>query len=352
MITDIFARRYEEVELRTQYFQEDMRFMNQAVSMVGNSLWSGFKADKITDASEAGLKSVHDALALELGRQTLSDQWWWSTHTWNGNTRRTPHKYSYADMVKNFLTKVPEDVAQGDVWVKERLSLIELAFRYRAALVQFENQSLPSKLAEAEARDQRPRSGLRVPGRAVDGVRAMNERMNAAFDASVTELNERLRLAKYKLHYHNGFIQISDDELTDTKIGKPFWAIVNDPRFQNVDLQIKEAIDRRDRNDRTAAFHAVCALESCIKIISDIKGWTTGNEKGASNYIDNLVSKKKGRFVEPWESEMLKDMFSDVRNPFAHGPGQAPMPKLTDEQTQWAIDTSMTWCRSLLSRLR
>lgn len=352
MITDIFARRYEEVELRTQYFQEDSRFLNQAVSMVGNSLWSGFEADKITDATEAGLKSVHDALALELGRQTLSDQWWWRTHTWNGNTTRTPHKNSYAVMVKNFLIRVPEDVTQGDIWVKERLSLIELAFRYRAALVQLENDALPKKLVEAEARDRRPGSGLRVPGRAVDGVRAMNERMNAAFDSAVSELNERMRLAKYKLHYHNGFIQLSDDELIDAEIGKPFWTAVNDAQFQNVDLQIKEAIDRRDRSDRTAAFHAVCALESCIKIISDIKGWTTGKEKGASNYIDNLVSKKNNRFIEPWEAEMLRAMFSDVRNPFAHGPGQAPMPKLTDEQTQWAIDTSMTWCRTLLSRLR
>lgn len=339
------------MKLRNQYFQEDNRFMNQAVGLVGNALWQGWASEEIAGATEAGLKSVHDTLALELGRQTLSDQLWWSTSTWNGNTTRTPHKNSFAQMVKAFLIRIPEDLSQGDVWVKERLSLVELAYRLRGGQVAFANSELPRKIAEAELRDKRPSGGFRIPGRAVDGVRAVNERLNSSFAASVSDLNERMRLAGYKLHYHNGFIQISDDQLVNTQVAKPFWSIVSGPKFQNVDLQIKEAIDRRDSGDRTAAFHAVCALESCIKIISDTKGWTTGQEKGAANYIDHLVSKKNGRMIEPWEAGMLKTMFSDVRNPFAHGPGQAPMPKLSPEQTEWAIDTSMTWCKSLLQRV-
>ena len=351
MITDIFARRYENVQLRTQYYSEDRRFMNQAVSLVGNGLWTDAPpSDEIADLTEAGLKFVHDVIALELGRDTLSDRWWRSTHTWNGNTTTTAHQNTYAQMVKVFLTKIPEDLTNGDAWVKERLSLIELAYRYRAAQVAFANQALPKKLAEAEARDNRPSSGLRVPGSATNAARYLNQRMNDAFASAVNDLNERMRLAGYKLHYHNGFIQLSDDELTGSQVSKPFWAIVADPRFANVDLQIKEAIDRRDNRDRTAAFHAVCALESCIKIISDLKGWTLGSEKGAANYIDNLVSKSNGRFIEPWEAVMLKAMFSDVRNPFAHGPGQAAMPNLSSDQTNWAIETSMTWCKSLLRR--
>jgi len=55
----------------------------------------------------------------------------------------------------------------------------------------------------------------------------------------------------------------------------------------NVETDIKEAIDRRDTNGRDAPFYAMRALESALKIISDEKGWTTGREKGASNYIDN-----------------------------------------------------------------
>jgi len=78
--------------------------------------------------------------------------------------------------------------------------------------------------------------------------------------------------------------------------------------------------------------------------------WTTGNEKGAAYYVSNLVSQKNGRFIEVWESDMLTKMFSDVRNPFAHGPGQSLMPTLSPEQTNWTIETAMTWIKSLVRR--
>lgn len=352
MITDIFARRYEAVPLRPQYFEEDRRFLNQSVTLIGNSLWAGHTADKVADATEAGLKIVHDAIALELGRDVLSDQWWWQKTTWNGNTSTVSHKNTYATMVKAFLVALPPDVTNADRWIKERLSLVELAYRYRAAYVASANNSFPAELTKAELQDKvRPAGRMVVPGTRANGMRAVNRFMNERFAASVSELNERMRLAGYRLHYHNGFIQLADDDLLGEEVAKPFWDLVTDSRFANVDLQIKEAIDRRDRGDRTSAFHAVCALESCIKIICEIKSWTTGNERGAANYIDHLISKGSGGFIEPWEGKALKEMFTDVRNPFAHGPGQAPMPTLTPEQTQWSIDTAMTWSKALLTRL-
>ena len=311
MITDIFARRYEGVPLRPQYFSEDNRFMNQAAVMIGNPLWISYTSEKVAEATEAGLQLVHNMIALELGREFLSERWWFATHTWNGNTTQTPHKNTYAQIIKAFLVKIPEDVTKGDTWVKERLSLIELAFRSRAAQIAYANQQFPSVLGKAELSDKTvPARGLRVPGKAADGARAINKLMNDAFAASVYDLNERMRLAGYKLHYHNGFVQLVNDEQVNEQIAKPFWELVSDLRFTNVDIQIKEAIDRRDSGDRTAAFHAVCALESCIKIISEVKGWTTGNEGGASSFVDNLVSKANGRFIEVWEAEILKKMFA------------------------------------------
>lgn len=353
MITDIFARRYGSIQLRPQYFQEDHRFMVQAATMIGNPLWVGHSGEGVAKATEEGLKQVHDIVALELGRERLSDQYWWRNHTWNGNTTNTAHKFTYTQMVWNFLKEIPKDTSAGDTWVKDRLSFTELAFRRRGEAVAEANRLLPAALEKAGQPDwAAPSQGIRVPGKLRDGLKAMNARINAAFDESVADLNGRMRLAGYRLHYHNGFIQLSEDELVEAEVAKPFWALVTDTRFANVDLQLKEAIDRRDRGDRTSAFHAVCALESCIKIICDIKGWTKGMEKGAANYVDHLNSRANGRFIEPWEGKTLKEMFTDVRNPFAHGPGQEPMPTLNIEQTQWAIDTSMTWCKSLLTRLK
>lgn len=353
MITDIFSRRYQNILIRPQYFEEDRRFMNQAAVMVMDPLWMGQASDTPSDFTEKSLKQVHDALALELGRDWLSDRWWFSKQTWNGNATTQTHTYIISAICKNFLVKRPDDLMVADSFMKDRLSFIELAFQYRLRAIQQANLELPMRIAEAERADAERHTGpgIRLPGKRADGVRAFNARMNGVFSSLTDELNERLKLANYPLNFHNGLLQLAADDTIAAQVAKPFWELVSDPMWKNVDEQIKEAIDRRDSSDRTAAFHAVCALESAIKIISDTKGWTTGKEKGGSNYIDNLVSQKNGRFIEVWESEMLKAMFGDVRNPFAHGPGQAPMPKLSDEQTDWAIDTSMSWIKSLIRRM-
>lgn len=113
-------------------------------------------------------------------------------------------------------------------------------------------------------------------------------------------------------------------------------------------------IDRRDNGDRTAAFHAVCALESVIEIFSGLKRRTHGGEKGAVNYIETSVARQttiSSNSGKPKCSAILRAMFSDVRNPFAHGPGQDAMPALSVEQTNWAIDTAMAWTQSLIKRL-
>ncbi len=182
-------------------------------------------------------------------------------------------------------------------------------------------------------------------------IQALNARANSSFRASVDELNERFRRMSTTLNYHNGFIQIAPDKLTQELIEKPFWEIAADPIWKNVDIDIKEALDRRDSHDRDPGFYAARALESAIKIISDKKGWTHGGENGAHNYIDNLGSKRNGPFIQAWEREALKAFFSDVRNPFGHGPGSGEMPALSVQQTNWVIETCMSWIKSLVQRM-
>lgn len=353
MITDIFSRRYEKTILRDQYYLEDRRLFNQMAAMTTDILWNGSKSDTISDFSEQNLKEVHDILALEIGQEFLSNRWWFHTSTYNGNTVQTSHKNSYASICKSFLTAEPKDVSQGDIWVKERLSFVELAFQRRFLQITDMNRNLPAELARAQSDDsaQQLMRALRIPGSQVAGVQARVERLTAAFEALVRDLSERFRLAKYDLAFHNGLIQFVSDDQTHTQVEKPFWSLVAGQPWTNVDTQMKEAIDRRDNGDRTAAFHAVSAVESCIKIISDTKGWTHGKEKGAASYVDNLASRQNGNFIDQWEAETLKRMFSDVRNPFAHGPGLAPMPTLTSAQTDWTIDTAMSWIKSLRRRM-
>jgi len=172
-----------------------------------------------------------------------------------------------------------------------------------------------------------------------------------ALRSAVSELNHRFREAGIPFHYHNGIIQRGADAVVESEIHEPFWRVLNDPKWRNVDVDMKEAIDRRDQQGRDAALYALKALESTVKIISDDKGWTKGSERGAANYIDNLVSSSNGRFIEVWESEHLKALFRDLRNPHGHGPGSAPLPTLTEHQQNWTIECAMGWIKSLILRL-
>lgn len=183
------------------------------------------------------------------------------------------------------------------------------------------------------------------------GIRADNEQINAAFRASCDELNARFRQANAGLHYHNGFIQVAQDDTIADEIEQPFWDLVSDPKWRNVDHDMKEAVDLRDSDGRDPAWYAARALESVVKIISDEKGWTHGKEKGAAHFLDNLRATKNGSFINDWERESLGLFFSKVRNPLGHGSGQEPISELTGPQTDWAIQFAMIWTLNLIRRM-
>lgn len=112
-----------------------------------------------------------------------------------------------------------------------------------------------------------------------------------------------------------------------------------------------EAVDRREANDRDPGFYAAKALESAIKIISDDKGFTRGSEKNVNQFIDNLVAEKHGRFIALWEAEAIRHIFANVRDALGHGPGGVSMPALTQQQTDWTIESTMSWTKSLIRRM-
>ena len=240
--------------------------------------------------------------------------------------------------------------------MKERISFLEIAFREFYTDVQQSNEELPKRVLDWRIRsDGVSGRGIRVPKTPGDPgptwPEIANLQLNKRYVAAVEEFNTRARRARYPLHYHNGFVQISKDDIIISEIEQPFWGVVSDPTWKNVDTDMKEALDRRDADQRDPAFYAARALEGTIKIISDQKGWTHGGEKGTHNYLDNLGSAKNNTFIESWEKQALKDFFTNVRNPFAHAPGGATMPELTPAQTDWAIETCMVWIKALIQRM-
>lgn len=262
--------------------------------------------------------TAHDRLARELGGFRLEH---------GSNATEICHRYLATPW--NLWNDGHGD---QDTFFKTRISLIELMMR------------------EADAR-----VGALPPASSKVGVlaRALGvdlERSQTILAAAIDEMNARFREAVVHLHYHSGVIQRDDDPLTTTNISDPFWEITKADRWANVDADMKEAIDRRDTGGRDAALYALKAVESTIKIISDDKSLTRGTEKGAANYIDNLISAKNGRIIEVWEGDALKALFGSVRNPHGHGPGSAPMPSLSPEQQDWVIESAMSWIKSLIKR--
>jgi hypothetical protein len=343
MLTDIFARRYEQPRMWETFSEEPRRLLVQSYQLLNDV------CPYYVDGKESGKDfwtRIHDLLARELGLKELSPQYWGFYNPQNQwlSGQNTTVKMCETWMLTPFDGKIP-----ADRFIKERLSLVEIGFRQHENFVAGLNAELAQNITAAERFDQRiQRKGLPVPSTMADGVRAANVSLNAKFQTAVTELNARFRQAGCKLHYHNGFIQISEDQTVAEEIETPFWKLVAEPRWGNVDHDMKEAIDLRDTGGRDPALYAARSLESTIKIISGEKQLTKGNEKGAANYIDNLMGAK---LIEVWEMDALKHFFTKVRNPFGHGPGAAPMPSLTDQQTNWAIENSMIWIKSLIRRM-
>lgn len=271
------------------------RFLSSAAVLmkrdVFQPLMSGYDFVRFSAMNEIVVEA-HDAAAMALGRRALFS---YTRHLIDSDD-------CYADDALNYLM----DQRQPAI---ERLSLLELL------------------LCAAE-----PKFGPRL-------------------SPVVSTIANMLQAQSLRLVYRNGRFDPSDGPAVEQAVHDPFWDLIEDPRWDNVRVDMQQALTLRDNGGPNPALYAARALESTVKIISGDKGWLTGRERGAANVIDSLVSARNGRFIEPWEAEMLKRFFADVRNPDAHGAGAAPQPKLTPVQTSWAIEFCMISIKSLLQRL-
>jgi AbiJ N-terminal domain 4 len=351
MLTDIFAYRYLEQPIWIQYTETEQRLLNQCFSIVKDALPYYSTEGKVIKANEEKWKLIHDKLASELGVSELSKRYYsYTGKNAFGNELPVSGWYNWDIVCNGFVNAKYNSQIDADRFIKERISFVELALRHRDEEIALINSQLAANLAGAAGRKPVSDPAFRMFGNEND-IKSLNKEINSIYESQVDELNERFRRAKAPLTYHNGFIQFAKDEVIEKHIAKPFWELVADPIWKNVDTDMKESLDRRDSNDKAPAFFAAKALESAIKIVSETKGWTKGTEKGASQFIDNLMSKTNGNYLTTWEGEMLKDYFNKVRNSLGHGSGSKPMPILSLEQTDWAIETAMSWIRTLVRRL-
>lgn len=318
LITDLLIKRYPGRWVHDHVPQPLALLVRQAALLLHDDV-----ASKIPNRARL-FEIPEKRLARELGAISL------------GRERTPEHR------AMNFLGE-PYDLwnsqhGDPDTFIKLRLSLLELLFREAEAILRESapKNDVASWLALLQRRTSPPKNAL--------------EGALEATMSGIVELNCRFRQAGLPFEYHNGLIQRIDDALTSNQIEKPFWGLVSDPKFANIDSDMKEAIDRRDSGKLDAAFHALRALESALKIISDDLGRTRNSERGAADFVDNLVSAKLGRFIDPWEADAIKSLFRDIRNPLGHGAGSAEPLTFSPSQTTWVIESAMSWMKSLLRR--
>ncbi len=347
MLIDIFSRRYEKWPLRDSFEERDSRLLVQAFRILADDIYPYYRNGKENPASVAFWTVVHSNLSRELGVQELSPLWFSYNQTWNGNNTVQVSKNTLVKVCETWLMKTITETP--DVHIKERLSLIELGFREREKEISAMNASAVADNAQLLL-SSLGRRNLPPLAQRQEAARQERATKTEIFRANVDELNARFRQAAYPLNYHNGFIQASTDNLVQDQIEAPFWQLISDPLWANVDLDMKEALDLRDSDGRDPAFYAARSLESAIKIISDKKRWTHGRENGAFSFIENLASKKNG-FINSWEGNSLKEFFTHVRNPFGHGAGSSQIQSLLSHQTDWAIEFCMSWIKNLIRRM-
>ena len=352
MLTDVFFRRYENRPMFEGVGQKESAFFVQAYRIVNEQIWKYYGHDqKVNESVKTIWAAIHDRLSMEIGVKELSRMYYSYQTEWMGKSYTKSGWYDINLVVEQWLNTNFTDGLDPDMFVKRRLSFVELAFRMREEQVTQANAEFPQRLAEAEKQDRMPRRSMTVPGSRAGSVRAINDGTNATFAATVHELNERLKQAGMPLHYHNGYLQITQDERLQEQVEEPFWLLVKDAQWKNVSIDMAEAIDRRDTRGRDPAFYAAKALESTVKIICELKAWTTGNEKGVSDFLNHLESKVNGAFIEGWERQSMQRFYSDVRNDLGHGPGSKDMPNLTAQQIDQTIEFCMSWVKSLIKRL-
>jgi hypothetical protein len=349
MLTDVFFRRYASRAIFQHVGRKEISFFVQSFRIINEQVWRYYGSDgKVDNSVKAIWTDIHDRLSMEIGVKELSPRYFPIQTQYMGKAGTNWTSFEVNTVVENWLNARFTDDLDADMFVKHRLSFVELAFRKRAEQVAQSEAELPKRLLQAKAVD--PRIPKLYDLFSPEAIRARQEDMIRVFREIVNELNERLKQAGLPLHYHNGYLQIVQDEQVQNQIEQPFWNLVKEARWKNVSTGMAQAIDLRDNGGPDPSFHAAKALESAIKIICVIKGWTTGKEKGVSDFLNHLESKANGSFIEHWERQSMQRFYSDVRNEFGHGPGANAMPNFTPEQVDHTIEFCMSWIKSLIKR--
>lgn len=170
--------------------------------------------------------------------------------------------------------------------------------------------------------------------------------------AITLNLKKLLKDNALPLVLRDGLFESAVGQVIEERVHDLFWALLADEVWKNVRDDMNHALSANSTGGKDSAFYAGRALESAVKIACEMTGRSTGREKGAAAFVDSLVRKDNLRFIDPWEADVLKNFFSNIRNPTAHGPGSKERLSLSSSQEEWIVEFCMIWVKSLVARIR
>lgn len=347
MITDIFLNRYTELslaEVSNAYFVQLFNLYDDHHIGIHGAL-----LDKIQDYPYSSFADEHiriisqsqDKLCSELGYKDL-DKPEYIDPDWGYRNYR---------IFKNY-------VFDTCICPLEKLSFFEILYRdtetHLLKEIDFLETAIPKyKTSAIEIKERCDVEGVKYHNTGQEKLKDARPQLEAkkiALKLLNTEINQRLKQHNISLTYHNGYFQKSTDSVIEQHIEAPFWDLISNSKYKNVELDMLQSIDIYDSGGRDSAFYAAKALESLIKIICDEKGFTTGDEKGAASYLSHLNSKENGAMIINDEKEELLSLFRIRNTHGGHGPGNSEMLSLTNVQTLRYINSVMVWICSLSKR--
>jgi hypothetical protein len=298
MITDIFTKRYKRI-LFSRPYESHYQFFGCVWHLICEICF--YDPDLSSSApenknAERIFATLNRSLAAELSQQTLIDI---------GNSHISSKRVCEYFFLLKFDRNAHHSLAIGyDAYVKNRLSFLELAIK------QFEKSNNPTRL-----------------------------------NSLAREINDRFKEFGLAVHYHSGIIQLQDDAIVETQISEPFWPLLRDSKWKNVDDEMKMAIHERDNGIKNVHTNAFNALESTMNVIEHAKQW-----KVQVNLAGHLNLMKKQNVIDEWEYMQLDILRDKIRNPSSHGAGAGSQIVLTDCQTNVLIEQCMIWIKTLILR--
>lgn len=190
MLTDIFAYRYENRKIWAVLSAKEKRLINQTFRLIDEQIQPYYDTQgNVSAVGKAFWKDIHNRMATELGVKHLFQSWYSYQSTSNGKQTTVSGSWGDNAICENWAHADLATNQDADNFIKERLSLVEMAFRIKSDSLAKESSTLSRRIQQAKVSPQSTQALLKALEKDAVGLSVGDRRNNESFQASIEELN-------------------------------------------------------------------------------------------------------------------------------------------------------------------